>query len=1207
MSKKVVHVLVFLFICLLSGSLILIPLGATVQPWTPGTTVPDQAHTRSFPPVPTPQKQVDFQAAFGPLLQLNAQAAPAEKLELLTPLMGQVISHTMHIEPIQLQIAGKILAETRNSPLGSIHQPGSTYITSNDDIRTATECVVTSMDDSGAGTLRQCLENAVAGDIITFDAVTFPPTDPTTIDLSSALPWITIDNLFIDAGDAGVVLDGSELSSGCGFVITGTHGVKIQGLQIVNFPVDGVAISGGATNTVIGGDRSTGNGPMGQGNLISGNGRLGIWLQDPGTMNNNVLGNFIGTDISGSNPLGNVLDGVAIGYGATNNTIGGNTPGTRNLISGNGDDGVQLQNMGTTDNKILGNFIGTNASGTIALGNVGDGVFIFMEASNNFIGWDTSEAGNLISGNNGDAGVKIAGNGTEGNVVLGNYIGTDVSGNAALADIEHGVVIYDGATYNTIGGTTPGARNLISGNREAGIVIAYAGASDNQVLGNYIGTDASGTISIPNYWGVLIFEGPTDNTIGGDGPGAGNLISGNTEAGVRIEGSGTMNNQVTLNTISSNGEDGVVIRNAARNQVLGNYIGTDPTGTTPLGNLRNGIILDDASYNIIGGVTAGAGNLISGNEFAGIYLQGSGTTSNQIQGNFIGTDVSGTLALGNLSEGIRITSEASDNLIGGNRFTGSGPLGQGNLISSNEDTGIMLEGSGTTGNQIQGNFIGTDVSGMAMLGNHQGGIFIVAEASNNIVGGNTPGVCNLISGNISDGIRLQDSGTIGNQVQGNFIGTNVSGTAALGNLQVGVALLGGVSNNLIGGDTSGAGNLVSGNEVAGMYLQNSGTTGNQVQGNFIGTDVSGTVTVGNHMGIVLLAGVSNNLIGGDRYTGSGPLGQGNLISGNEDIGIVLDDTGTIDNQIQGNFVGTNIFGTASLGNHGHGVVISFGASNNVIGGNASNVRNLVSGNKEGGVWLQDPGTTGNQVQGNFIGTDIFGAKALGNLLGGVILIREPSNNLIGGELPGQGNLISGNQYPGVTLMWTGTSNNRVQGNLIGTDVSGTAELGNFGYGFFIIEGASNNTIGGATTAAGNIIAFNSSHGVYVEGDQTTDNMISHNSIYNNGGLGIETTNGGNIELTPPTITTVTSSSVSGQSQPDHVVEIFSDNSDEGCWFEGSVMADGTGVFTLTYSGVFSGFNLTATATDTDGNTSEFSAPFNVWDEVFLPIIIKNSS
>jgi hypothetical protein len=329
-------------------------------------------------------------------------------------------------------------------------------------------------------------------------------------------------------------------------------------------------------------------------------------------------------------------------------------------------------------------------------------------------------------------------------------------------------------------------------------------------------------------------------------------------------------------------------------------------------------------------------------------------------------------------------------------------------------------------------------------------------------------------------------------------------------------------------------------------LKLSGTTGNQVQGNFIGTDVSGTAKLGNDwVGVLVLVDASDNLIGGDRFTGSGPLGQGNLVSGNGHQGIELQGTGVSNNQIQGNFIGTDVSGTAEVTNAYNGLIVSFGASSNLIGGDASGVGNLISGHPENGLAILGAGTANNEVQGNLIGTDISGASALSN------------------------------DYAGI---------------LIGV-------------------GAADNTVGGATIEAGNIVAFNGEDGVHVSGSQSLRNTISRNSIHDNMLIGIRTISGGNAELPPPTITRVISTTVSGQTQPGHIVELFTDNADEGRWFESNIQADGNGSFTLTYSGL-NAANLTATATDANGNTSQFSAPVpavvNGRKRVFLPMVLKNS-
>ena len=124
-----------------------------------------------------------------------------------------------------------------------------------------------------------------------------------------------------------------------------------------------------------------------------------------------------------------------------------------------------------------------------------------------------------------------------GNVIRGNYIGLNAAGNA-LGNSESGIDIASGANGNTIGGITASARNVISANAVSGIDISDAGTNGNVILGNYIGTDAGGTLDRGNAGdGVHVFGGATGTVIGGSVAGAGNLISGNNAAGVRLESS----------------------------------------------------------------------------------------------------------------------------------------------------------------------------------------------------------------------------------------------------------------------------------------------------------------------------------------------------------------------------------------------------------------------------------------------------------------------------------------------------------------------------------------------------------------------------------------------------------------------------------------------------------------------------------------------
>jgi parallel beta-helix repeat protein len=377
--------------------------------------------------------------------------------------------------------------------------------------------------------------------------------------------------------------------------------------------------------------------------------------------------------------------------------------------------------------------------------------------------------------------------------------------------------------------------------------------SGDRIEGCYLGTDVSGTQGLGNATGVEI-SGAGD-LIGGPAAGTGNLISGNSGDGVFI-------------FFGSNND-----------QVQGNTIGTDVTGTLPLGNHLNGVHIFGVSGNLIGGPAAGAGNLISANTFEGIFANVSNNT--QVQGNTIGTDVTGTVALGNQEVGVAIQG-GSGNLIGG---TGAG---YGNLISGNTLHGVDISG---TSAQVQGNSIGTDVTGTRALGNQHVGVYIDG-GSGNLIGGLAAGAGNLISGDTNYGIELFASN--GNQVQGNSIGTDVTGTQALAN-QDGVLIQAGSGNNLIGGPAPGAGNLISGNTGDGVYIFNS-SNNNRVQGNTIGTDVTGTLPLGNGTGVFIDAG-SGNLIGG---TGAG---AGNTIAFNSGPGVLVD-TGTA-NAIRQNAIFAN--------------------------------------------------------------------------------------------------------------------------------------------------------------------------------------------------------------------------------------------------------------------------------------------------------------
>jgi hypothetical protein len=188
---------------------------------------------------------------------------------------------------------------------------------------------------------------------------------------------------------------------------------------------------------------------------------------------------------------------------------------------------------------------------------------------------------------------------------------------------------------------------------------------------------------------------------------------------------------------------GIMIDSTAGNLVVGNYIGTDVTGTLPRGNRGVGVFVSGPN-NTIG--APGAGNLISANGDAGVYLFHSQSTGNVVQGNRIGTDASGSTALGN-ETGVYVSQA------GGARIGGTA-AGAGNLVAGNLFSGIEVVRANST--VIQGNLVGTDVTGMQALGNGGNGISLELGATNTMIGGTTPAARNVVAASRYVGVRLID-------------------------------------------------------------------------------------------------------------------------------------------------------------------------------------------------------------------------------------------------------------------------------------------------------------------------------------------------------------------------------------------------------------------------------------------------------------------
>ena len=491
-------------------------------------------------------------------------------------------------------------------------------------------------------------------------------------------------------------------------------------------------------------------------------------------------------------------------------------------------------------------------------------------------------------------------------------------------------------------------------------------------------------------------------------------------------------------------------------------------------------------------VVNGSNSIVRGlaiNRFhhVGIVLSGAG--GHRLEANFIGTNTSGTAALGNLEQGVFITSP--NNVIGG------ATAAERNVISGNTAQGVIILGAAATGNVVSGNFIGSNVSGTARIPNGGAGVAVINGASNNTIGGTTAGAGNLISGNTGPGVTINTAGTTRNTVAGNFIGTNAAGSAALFNGNSGIVLNAGTTNNTVGGTTAAARNVISGNNQSGVNVSGAGTTGNTIAGNYIGTNVDGTVGIPNGSGGIAIQS-TGNIIGGTAA------GSRNLISGNNNGGINISGATATGNQILGNFIGTNVGGSAALANGNNGINISNVATNNIVGGSSAAARNIISGNLGSGVRIQNVGTTGNTVRGNYVGTNAAGTAAIPNGVNGVEFGFGTAGNTAGGPQPSDGNLISGNTAIGLAFFTLGAGGNEALSNLIGTDVTGTQPLGNGSHGVYMQS--NDNRVGSLTTGIGNVIAHNGAYGVRV--DTGTGNAIVNNSIFSNGLMGIDLVPGG---------------------------------------------------------------------------------------------------
>jgi len=595
-------------------------------------------------------------------------------------------------------------------------------------------------------------------------------------------------------------------------------------------------------------------------------------------------------------------------------------------------------------------------------------------------------------------------------------------------------------------------------------------------------------------------------------------------------------------------------------------------------------------------------------------------------------EIADALALSDASGGTTIFGGSAHDVV----INGSGTGGHNCFTVSSSDNiiqGLVIQNCGngvyissSSGNKVQGNYIGTDATGNAASGTGNNyGVFIAANGTSNIIGTDGDGTNdinerNIISGNIGYGVYLYStaSNVSGNIVAGNFVGLGQDGTTPVANGTSGIVLVGGESGgpsgNIIGVDDTksapqGMGNLVSGNTQHGILLLKA--NGNMVAGNIVGLDVTGAVGKGNGQnGIYLNDATSNNIVGTDG-DGNADAFERNVTSGQSigtGYGIALygssSSTYPSNNRIAGNFIGTNAAGNGAVANK-TGILVGQYATGNIIGtnsdGNGDGAEgNLISGNTSGkGIWLYN-NATNNVVAGNRIGADITGGTALAN--GGDIVIEQASSgNRIGTDGNGtndlgEKNVIVGSTNECIKVTDSGSNSNLIKGNNIGVGANETTDLGCGLHGVHILSSAASNVVDS------NLIRYNgdaaSEYGVLIASTAGVGNKLTMNSVYDNQeAQQILVQDYGAGYIATPTVGSLAPGTSAGKvkvtvtTASGNTVEAFGGSSGGLQTYLGTATDNSDGTYTYETTSLANGATVNAVVYDASGNTSSAATTY----------------
>lgn len=786
-----------------------------------------------------------------------------------------------------------------------------------------------------------------------------------------------------------------------------------------------------------------------------------------------------------------------------------------------------------------------------------------------------------------------------GAVIQGNWIGLNSTGTAlaetagAMAD---GIQIRSG--NNTIGGTTLQTRNVIAGAQD-GIRLRDSTATGNIIRGNIIGARPDMTGSFGNTDdGIDIGSGAHSNTIGGSNPGEGNIVVSSGGNGIELRSDAGANNRLSRNSILASGGLAIDDQSGAITRPSLTTANSSGGTTTITGTLSSAI---STTYRIE--FYATPSTLVDSGGGEGRLYLGSTNVTTTSSGN---ATINASLSVA-VNHGDSVTAIAI------------GPTGETSHFAAN----IVLTGNtselvvDTVRDTADASGFGSSLTISSLLSSRgTDGTISLREA---IDAANRTGGINTIYFNLPGG--GQHTINLSSALPTISEGLHINATSDSDYAGTPIVELNGAS---AGTSTSGLtlSSTASNSSIRGLVINRFGANGILVDGadsvtiagNYIGTDFTGLIDLGNGQdGIQLQNNAANNTIGGLTST------DRNVVSGNNNAGIAIDGVGSAGNTLIGNYIGLGSDGATSLGNTHDGVHI-LGALNTVIGSSDPAGRNVISGNAIHGIGIDS--ATGTIIRNNYIGSDSSGLLDRGNLSNGILMTGAVTGTTVGGS--GVGNLISGNNAKGIYLDGAGVTGATIQGNRIGTDVNGTGNLGNGQSGIEAWNGSLNNLIGGATTSLGNVVAFNGGDGVLIR-DNSTGNAILSNSIFGNveSGIDLGTTGvtnndpgdgdiGANNQMNFPVIYSVAIAgadvTITGEARPGSTVQFFeavgTDSNGQGQTLIGSGTVTGSTAgtvdstarqfsFTFAVGSLIGGDRVTATATDGAGSTSEFSVNVNV--------------